>query len=96
MPLLGHSPDAGGSQAYSKPTQPVDGRSVASDPDRHPRSLTAADRQAPTLELNKSEASRSVVLRLLRVNSKAMVALKHLEGILRRGPQATGWSNAAR
>jgi len=33
----------------------VDGRSVASDPDRHPRSLTAADRPAPTLELNKSE-----------------------------------------
>ena len=39
-------PNAGGSQAYSKPTPQKGGRSVAIDPNRHPRSLAAADRPA--------------------------------------------------
>jgi hypothetical protein len=37
------SPDAGGSQAYSKPTLHKGGRSVTSDPDRHPGSLAALE-----------------------------------------------------
>jgi hypothetical protein len=41
------SPDAGGSQAYNKPTLHKSGKDFASDPYRRPRSLAAADHRAP-------------------------------------------------